>query len=180
MNSEIIASTIDVTAIPPRERHPAVFKAWAALDSGSALLLVNDHDPLPLYYQFACEYNGGFRWEYLAQGPGRWQVRITKGDFPNPGFVPTRKAMPDSTSPLKLNSPRVVDTRPLFARGDSPCGVIDEAMASLVPGQSLVILVPFEPVPLYAKLGKQGFLHQSRQLADGAWRIEFFRAEEKG
>ena len=35
---------------------------------------------------------------------------------------------------------------------------------------------PFEPVPLYAKLGRDGFSHQSRQVEDGSWQIEFRRA----
>jgi len=73
----------------------------------------------------------------------------------------------------------VLDTRPIFARGDTPCEAIDEAVASLMPGQSLVLLVPFEPVPLYAKLGNQGFKHEARQLEAGVWRVEFRRRTEQ-
>lgn len=66
-----------------------------------------------------------------------------------------------------------VDTRPVFARGESPCHLIDEAIASLIPGQSLIITVPFEPVPLYAKLGRLGFTHESQQLDPGCWQVTF-------
>lgn len=69
--------------------------------------------------------------------------------------------------------PLLLDTRPIFARGDSPCNAIDDAVASLVPGQPLVLLVAFKPVPLYAKLGNQGFTHQAEHLSDGSWRVEF-------
>jgi uncharacterized protein (DUF2249 family) len=72
-------------------------------------------------------------------------------------------------------SPLVLDLRPIFARGDSPCGTIDEAAGQVIPGQGFVLLVPFEPVPLYAKLGGQGFTHVSSDEADGTWRIEFTR-----
>lgn len=39
-------------------------------------MLVNDHDPKPLYYQFAAEHTGAFSWEYLEEGPRTWRVRI--------------------------------------------------------------------------------------------------------
>jgi len=84
--------TIDVRTIPPRQKHPTIFNAWNELADGESLLILNDHDPLPLYYQFACEFAGQFQWAYEAQGPELWRVRISKGDFPDPGFVPRKKA----------------------------------------------------------------------------------------
>lgn len=176
MNAVPVETTIDVTLLPPRQKHPTIFQAWTDLPDGSALVLNNDHDPLPLYYQFACEHAGRFRWEYLATGPALWAVRISKGDFPDPGFVPsTARTAPLSSKPLPSLAPSIVDTRPIFERGDTPCQEIDEAVASLSPGQALVLIVPFEPVPLYAKLGREGFTHRSEQLPDGAWRVEFKR-----
>jgi uncharacterized protein (DUF2249 family) len=68
-----------------------------------------------------------------------------------------------------------LDVRAMFARGESPCGTIDAAVASLAPGQALVLLVPFEPIPLYTKLGKQGFAHATTQEPDGTWRVKFTR-----
>jgi len=41
-------------------------------------VLVNDHDPKPLYYQFRFEREGQFTWDYLEEGPEVWQVRIGK------------------------------------------------------------------------------------------------------
>ena len=72
---------VDVSAVIPRERHLKVFSTWHSLAEETAMLLVNDHDPVPLYYQFAAEYRGGFRWEYLERGPEMWRVRISKGQF---------------------------------------------------------------------------------------------------
>ena len=175
MNPVTVEQFIDVTTIAPRHRHPTIFQAWTDLEPGGSILLNNDHDPLPLYYQFAAEFEGGFRWEYLERGPDLWRVRISKGEFPDPGFVPVRKAPAAAVPSVDSLSPKVIDTRPLFAKGQTPCQVIDEAVASLVPGQALVLLVPFEPVPLYTKLGNQGFHHQTRQLPDGTWHAEFRR-----
>jgi uncharacterized protein (DUF2249 family) len=70
-------------------------------------------------------------------------------------------------------APLVLDTRPIFASGQTPCSAIDEAVAALTPGQPLVLLVPFEPVPLYAKLGNKGYSHETSTMEDGTWRVEF-------
>lgn len=177
MNTSSNEQVIDVRALAPRDRHPTIFTAWQNLASGAALHLINDHDPVPLYYQFACEHAGGFRWDYLERGPDTWRVRICKGDFPHPGFVPakqadTARAPADAAAPVE---PLVLDTRPLFARGETPCAAIDAAVSQLRPGQTLVLLVPFEPVPLYAKLGNAGFSHTTSRTDDGAWRVEFRR-----
>jgi uncharacterized protein (DUF2249 family) len=72
------ATTVDVRSIVPRERHPLIFGSFARLAAGEALLLVNDHDPKPLYYQFQAESKGEFTWDYLESGPEVWQVRIGK------------------------------------------------------------------------------------------------------
>lgn len=178
MNTTMIETLIDVRLMAPRDRHPTIFQAWESLASGGSILLVNDHDPLPLYYQFACENGGGFRWEYLEQGPAVWRVRITKGEFANPGFVPPSRSAKAPAVPVAFNEPLVLDTRPIFQRGETPCGAIDESVAKLKSGQDFIMIVPFEPVPLYAKLTNLGFTHQSKQLDDGAWRIEFKRTGE--
>ena len=68
-----------------------------------------------------------------------------------------------------------LDVRQLLARGESPCGAIEDAASQVDVGQSLVLLVPFEPVPLYAKLGQQGFEAQPELLDDGTWRVTFER-----
>ncbi len=67
---------LDVRAMAPRDRHPRIFETFDALKSGEAFVLVNDHDPRPLYYQFAAERAGAFTWRYLEQGPEVWRVEI--------------------------------------------------------------------------------------------------------
>jgi uncharacterized protein (DUF2249 family) len=67
---------LDVRVIPPREKHPTIFQTFDALDSGDSFVLVNDHDPFPLRYQFEAERTGLFSWRYLEQGPVVWRVEI--------------------------------------------------------------------------------------------------------
>lgn len=72
------ARTLDVRVIPPREKHPAIFDTFASLAPGESFVLVNDHDPKPLRYQFDFEHRGTFDWKYLEQGPSVWRVEISR------------------------------------------------------------------------------------------------------
>jgi uncharacterized protein (DUF2249 family) len=69
---------VDVRSIAPRDRHPLIFETFDNLAEGQALIVVNDHDPRPLHYQFMHERSGQFGWEYLEQGPTVWRVAIRK------------------------------------------------------------------------------------------------------
>lgn len=74
---------LDVRPIPPREKHPTIFETFAALEPGEHFVLVNDHDPLPLRYQFQYEHEGEFLWEYLESGPVVWRVKISRTPEPS-------------------------------------------------------------------------------------------------
>jgi uncharacterized protein (DUF2249 family) len=76
MEQSISEKTVDVRSVPPPQKHPMIFGAFAALAVGEAFVLVNDHDPKPLYYQFQAEMPGQFSWDYLERGPQVWRVRI--------------------------------------------------------------------------------------------------------
>ena len=78
INNESTLPVIDVRTIIPRERHPLIFQTFDNLDEGQAFMLVNDHEPKPLYYQFLHERENQFTWEYLEEGPETWRVRIGK------------------------------------------------------------------------------------------------------
>ena len=67
---------LDVRTEIPRVRHELIFTTFAALLPGTGFVLVNDHDPKPLYYQLAAETAGEFTWDALEEGPEVWRVRI--------------------------------------------------------------------------------------------------------
>ncbi|MEO6929735.1 MAG: DUF2249 domain-containing protein [Casimicrobiaceae bacterium] len=69
---------LDVRHLVPRERHSTIFNTWESLPSGTSFVLINDHDPKPLYYQFDAEHSGQFTWDYIESGPDTWRVRIGK------------------------------------------------------------------------------------------------------
>lgn len=70
--------TLDVRPIPVRDKHPSIFQTFNEMEPGAILLLINDHDPKPLYYQFAAERAGQFEWNYVESGPEVWKVEIGK------------------------------------------------------------------------------------------------------
>jgi hemerythrin-like domain-containing protein/uncharacterized protein (DUF2249 family) len=76
--SENYAATVDARVLPIPQKHPTIFRAFDELAVGETMLLVNDHDPKPLYYTFAAERTGEFEWRYLESGPEVWQVAIRR------------------------------------------------------------------------------------------------------
>ncbi len=69
---------LDVRTLAPYERHKIIFAELGALEAGSAILLVNDHDPKPLYYQIQAEHAGEYSWVPAVEGPTEWRIIITK------------------------------------------------------------------------------------------------------
>ncbi len=69
---------LDVTAIPPRDKHPTIHQRLEALAVGEFLVIKNDHDPRPLSFEIEGDYPGKYGWKYLAQGPEIWRVEINR------------------------------------------------------------------------------------------------------
>src|SRR5690554_5087706 len=60
---------LEVRHLIPAERHRIIFEQWRELAPGTGYVLINDHDPKPLYYQFAAEHAGEFTWDPIEEGP---------------------------------------------------------------------------------------------------------------
>ncbi len=76
MNTMVLE--LDVRMLPPREKHPVIFMKFDNLKDGELMIIVNDHDPKPLYYQLMAERGNIFEWDYLKDGPDVWRIKITK------------------------------------------------------------------------------------------------------
>ena len=70
------AEVVDVRSLVPAQRHAKIFSLVDDLKPGASFVLVNDHDPKPLYYQLEAEHPGQFSWTYVQQGPDVWRVQI--------------------------------------------------------------------------------------------------------
>jgi uncharacterized protein (DUF2249 family) len=69
---------VDVRSLVPAQRHAKIFELVNKLTPGRSFILVNDHDPKPLYYQLEAEHPKQFSWIYIERGPEVWQVEIGK------------------------------------------------------------------------------------------------------
>ena len=77
-NNVASIASVDLRALPPRERHPLVFSTFKALLPGQTMELTNDHNPQPLQGQFDSGLFGAFTWNLLEAGPEQWRVQIGK------------------------------------------------------------------------------------------------------
>ncbi len=71
-----------------------------------------------------------------------------------------------------------LDVREDFRAGQSPCDKIQNALSQVGDHESLRLLVPFEPVPLFEVARAKGLSHAAKQTADGDWEVLFSRRAE--
>ena len=81
MNNEPVI--IDVRPIPRQERHPLIFSQLESLAPGQTLVVVNNHNPIPLRNQVAENYPGQYKSEYLEEGPTLYRLAFTRLAAPN-------------------------------------------------------------------------------------------------
>lgn len=72
-----------------------------------------------------------------------------------------------------------LDVRDLMARGEDPFAVIMDAVSKLGSSESLELIAPLEPVPLYAVLETRGYGHSTEDLGGGDYRV-VFTPEDRG
>lgn len=66
---------LDVRVMVPIDRHTTLLKMFKELPVGESFIFINDHDPLPLYYEFRSIHGDVVGWEYLERG---WPRRSAK------------------------------------------------------------------------------------------------------
>lgn len=72
------SATVNATEYPPHLKHKVIFETFDNLQPSEAMLLINDHDPKPLRFQFESMHANQYTWEYIEQGPVTFQVKIGK------------------------------------------------------------------------------------------------------
>ncbi len=79
MNQEIKSNDeLDVRVLVPIERHKKLVALFGGLPAGESFIFINDHDPIPLYYEFKSIYGDVVGWEYLNRGGREWKVKVTR------------------------------------------------------------------------------------------------------
>jgi uncharacterized protein (DUF2249 family)/iron-sulfur cluster repair protein YtfE (RIC family) len=133
---------LDVRDLAPARRHETIFSAYRDLAPGAGFVLVNDHDPKPVRYQFEAEHAGQFTWECLESGPEVWRVRIGRPAAAARGEAgtDTADAPDDDAAELELEVRQVGHAQ--------RHGLIFTAYRALGPGAGFVLVNDHDPVPL--------------------------------
>lgn len=155
---------LDARDLPCEQRFKRIMAAWHALSPGQAFVLLNNIDPLPLYYQLNTQFRGELEWRYLQRGPEVFEILVGRlgGEDEAPSdeakvFAPV--AGPDLVSEL--------DARGL--EPPEPMVRILAAAAELAPGSSLTALTDRRPVHLLQEIEARGYRCESSERADGSW-----------
>ena len=164
------AAVLDVRALVPAQRHEKIFATYGALGPGTAFVLVNDHDPKPLRYQFEAEHQGEFTWDVLEPGPTVWRVRIGRPAGQPAGDGPTSRAGAPNGDEPELDVRRF----PHGQRHD----VIFTTFDALVEGAGFVLVNDHDPKPLRYQFEAQ---HAGRyswdylEVGPAVWRVRIGR-----
>ena len=157
---------LDVRDLAPARRHETIFSAYRVLAPGTGFVLVNDHDPKPLRYQFEAEHAGQFTWQYLESGPEVWRVRIGR-----PGAAARGEAAPagDAEEPD-------LDVRQVSHAQRH--GLIFTAYRALRPGRGFVLVNDHDPLPLRYQFEAQytgEYTWDYLEAGPPAWRVRIGR-----
>lgn len=158
----------DVRSIPGRVKHAQIFQRWLDLPVGEFFVLFNDHDPVPLRYQFEAEFQGAFSWEYLERGPEDFRVKITKlRAVSAPATAPS--GCGPAPSPVKAVAAGVqeIDVRGL--EPPEPLVRILGVLENLAPGVQLKARTDREPCHLFGEAKQRGFSSDCKEQPDGSW-----------
>lgn len=139
---------LNAPMIEPRFKHEVIFQKFDSLEEGESFILLNDHDPKPLYYQLSATRGDIFNWEYLEKGPDDYRILITKK-------VLTPKAAPVPVSTPSANSGNdvvdfVINVPEIEPRYKHP--TIFQKFDELKPGRALIINNDHDPKPLFYQM----------------------------
>jgi len=162
-------------------RNPAMRKVMARLVTVEQAARVAGIDPLLLIERLnAALDGGGARLGAEPVPSGRGDTSPPTAQVPSTISPVSAADRPAAIPPTLAAVPEAaivdIDVRPDLRRGEEPFSKIMAARRRVPPGGVLRVRVTFEPVPLYAVLGKQGFEHWTERLADDDWRVWFYSA----
>jgi uncharacterized protein (DUF2249 family) len=167
---------LDVRDMPPAQRHETIFATYEDLAPGSAFVLVNDHDPKPLCYQFEAEHTGQFTWEALVAGPEVWRVRIGRAPAARPaGDAQAAQGGGHAGSAGRSEEPDL-DVRQL-AHGQRH-DVIFSTYHALQPAAGFVLINDHDPLPLRYQFEAQypgEFTWDYLEAGPRTWRVRIGR-----
>lgn len=69
---------LDVRTMIPMDRHTTLLRMFKELPVKHSFIFINDHDPIPLFYEMRSIHGDVVGWEYLYRGGRDWKVKVTR------------------------------------------------------------------------------------------------------
>ncbi|HEV7332254.1 MAG TPA: iron-sulfur cluster repair di-iron protein [Flavisolibacter sp.] len=163
-----LIETLVIPELQPARKHPTVFEKFDALQTGDAFLLINDHDPIPLYYEMKAERGDVFEWIKLENGPEVWKVEIRKTGEANTATPAAEEKTADNTSAIFVLNVTLIEPRLKHP-------TIFRYFDDLKGGEAFQILNDHDPKPLYYQLiAERGNIFTWEYLESGPawWRVQ--------
>ena len=157
-----------VPDLQPALKHPTVLKKFDDLKSGESFLLVNDHDPIPLYYEMKAEKGEIFEWKKLEDGPEIWKVQVTKTGGDSCSVNPVKQEVKEVKEEGFVLNVTLIEPRLKHP-------TIFKHFDALKQGEGFEILNDHDPKPLYYQLlGERGNILVWTYLEKGPqwWRVQ--------
>ncbi len=163
--------TIDSLYVPdlqPALKHPVILEKFDDLNNGEAFLLINDHDPIPLFYEMKAEKGETFEWKKVEDGPSVWIVEIKKTG-----------GAPATVNPDEQNKEGIEDDvfvlNVTLIEPKLKHSTIFKHFDALNEGEAFQILNDHDPRPLYYQLiGERGNIFTWTYLENGPqrWKVQ--------
>ena len=78
MNTKIQPEALDMRVHVPIERHKRLIQFFKELPVDESFIFINDHDTIPLYYEFRSIYGDVVDWDYLNRCGREWTIKVTR------------------------------------------------------------------------------------------------------
>lgn len=69
---------LDVCVLFPIKRHEFLLKIFKELPINESIIINNNHDPLPLFFEFCSMHGDEVQWKYLNKGGRDCKLKVTR------------------------------------------------------------------------------------------------------
>lgn len=153
-----------------------IFGRWETLPVGEFFVLVNGHDPVPLFQMFCASFPGAFTWDYLRRDAEEVRIRISRLA---PTALLTTPPLPSCAGGAAVEAGGKAAAAEIDVRGlvpPEPMMIILSAAETLAPGEKLRARTDRRPIHLLPELEARGLNHESAEQPDGSWLTTLQRA----
>lgn len=164
-----------VPELAPALKHPTILQKFDTLEKGESFLLINDHDPISLYYEMKAEKGDIFHWNKIEDGPEVWKVEITKTGGAAASVNEAKNIQAGVEEEVFVLNVTLIEPKLKHP-------TIFKHFDALKEGAAFQILNDHDPKPLYYQLlGERGSIFSWKYMEQGPqwWRVQIRKNEQR-